>query len=78
LTRILQEQGRPQLGKTWGTPKTPDCSGFTVDEFSRLDLSVMNFSEIYNDFIQAARLPDEAATLTDIQARIQAYYTRGQ
>ena len=77
LTRILQEQGRPQLGKTWGTPKVPNCSGFTVDEFSRLDLSVMNFSEIYNDFIQAARLPDEAATLTDIQTKIQAYYTRG-
>ena len=77
LTRILQEQGRPQLGKTWGTPKTPDCSGFTVDEFSRLDLSVMNFSEIYNDFIEAAKLPNEAATLTDIQTKIQAYYARG-
>ena len=77
LTRILQEQGRPQIGKTWGTPKKPDCSGFTVDQFARLDLSVMDFAEIYQDFIQAAKLPDEAATLTDIQARIQAYYKRG-
>ena len=57
--------------------KTPDCSGFTVDEFARLDLSVMNFAEIYQDFIEAAKLPDEAATLTDIQAKIQTYYTRG-
>ena len=57
--------------------KVPNCSGFTVDEFSRLNLSVMDFSEIYNDFIEAARLPDEAATLTDIQTKIQAYYTRG-
>lgn len=77
LTRILQEQGRPQLGKTWGTPKAPNCSGFTVDEFSRLDLSVMDFAEIYNDFIEAAKLPDEAATLADIQTKIQNYYTRG-
>ena len=77
LTRILQEQGRPQIGMTWGTPKAPNCSGFTVDQFSQLDLSVMDFSEIYNDFIEAAKLPDEAATLADIQAKIQAYYTGG-
>jgi conjugal transfer mating pair stabilization protein TraN len=77
LTRILQEQGRPQLGKTWGTAKKPNCAGFTVDEFSRLDLSVMDFAEIYQDFIEAAKLPNEAATLTDIQAKIEAYYNRG-
>jgi conjugal transfer mating pair stabilization protein TraN len=77
LTRILQEQGRQQISKTWGTAKKPDCSGFTVDQFASLDLSVMNFAEIYQDFIQAAKLPDEAATLTDIQAKITAYYTRG-
>ena len=77
LTRILQEQGRPQIGKTWGTPKAPVCDGFTVDEFARLDLSVMDFAEIYTDFIDAARLPDEAATMTDIQQKIRDYYARG-
>ena len=77
LTRILQEQGRPQIGKTWGTPKRPLCDGFTVDEFARLDLSVMDFAEIYTDFIDAARLPDEAATMTDIQKKIRDYYARG-
>ena len=39
LSRILQEQGRPQIGKPWGTPKRETCLGFTVDEFARLDLS---------------------------------------
>ena len=76
LTRILQEQGRPQVAKTWGTPKKPLCDGFTVDEFARLDLSVMDFAEIYSDFIDAARLPDEAATMTDIQQKIRDYYAR--
>ena len=74
LTRILQQQGRPQIGKAWGPVRTPDCSGFTADEFARLDLSTMDFSEIYQDFVTAARLPDEAATMADIQARIRAYY----
>lgn len=77
LTRIIQQQGRPQLGKTWGTPKRPDCAGFSVDEFARLDLSVMDFAEIYNDFIEAAKLPDEVQAVADIRQRITDYYARG-
>ena len=74
ISRILQEQGRPQLGKSWGTPKKPVCDGFTIFEFQQLDLSVMDFSEIYAEFVDAAKLPDEAATLIEIQAKIEAYY----
>lgn len=77
LTRILQEQGRTQIGKSWGSAKHADCSGFTVAQFAQLDLSKMNFSEVYADFISAAKLPDEAATLTSIQSKIQAYYQKG-
>jgi hypothetical protein len=29
LSRILQEQGRQQLPKPWGKPKTEQCLGFT-------------------------------------------------
>ncbi|MGC1470782.1 MAG: conjugal transfer protein TraN, partial [Sphingorhabdus sp.] len=74
ISRILQEQGRPQIGKPWGAPKTETCQGFTIYEFQQLDLSVMDFSEVYAEFQDAARLPDEAAALADIQAKIQAYY----
>ena len=54
LTRILQEQGRPQLGKPWGSAKKGTCEGFTIDEFSRLNLSVMDFSEVVAEFTDAA------------------------
>jgi len=74
LSRILQEQGRPQLGKPWGSAKKEQCQGFTVDEFARLDLSVMDFTEVYSDFMDAAKLPDEVQTMSDIQDKIQAYY----
>jgi conjugal transfer mating pair stabilization protein TraN len=74
ISRILQEQGRPQIGKSWGPPKTETCEGFTIYEFQQLDLSVMDFSEVYAEFQEAARLPDEAAALADIQAKIEAYY----
>lgn len=74
LSRILQEQGRPQINKPWDRPKRETCEGFTVEEFARLDLSVMDFSEVYAEFVDAARLPDEVQTMTDIQQKIQDYY----
>ncbi|WP_239806953.1 conjugal transfer protein TraN [Croceicoccus hydrothermalis] len=76
LSRILQEQGREQLNKPWGKPKTEECLGFTIDEFSRLDLSQMDFSEVYAEFTEAARLPDELAAAADIQQKIEDYYAR--
>ena len=78
LTRILQEQGRAQLNKGWGTAKKPDCAGFTIDEFASLDLSKMDFTEVYKEFVEAAKLPNEAATMADIQAKIVAYYSRNK
>ncbi|MPS71211.1 MULTISPECIES: conjugal transfer protein TraN [unclassified Novosphingobium] len=74
LSRILQEQGRPQINKPWGKPKKEQCEGFTIDEFARLDLSLMDFTEVYSEFTDAAKLPDEVSTLADIQTRIQDYY----
>jgi conjugal transfer mating pair stabilization protein TraN len=74
LSRILQEQGRIQLGKPWGAPKREQCHGFTLDEFARLDLSVMDFREVYAEFVDAARLPDEVETMTQIQQKIEDYY----
>lgn len=78
LSRILQEQGRIQLGKGWGTPKKPVCDGFSVFEFQQLDLSKMDFSEVYAEFVDAAKLPDEAAALIAIQQKIEAYYAAHQ
>jgi conjugal transfer mating pair stabilization protein TraN len=78
LSRILQEQGRQQLNKPWGKPKTEQCSGFTIDEFARLDLSKMDFSEVYADFTDAARLPDELQAAQDIQQKIEDYYARAR
>ncbi|WP_373886397.1 conjugal transfer protein TraN [Sphingobium sp. CFD-2] len=74
LSRILQEQGRPQIDKPFGKPKSEQCEGFTIDEFSRLDLSQMDFTDVYSDFMDAVRMPDEAQTMIDIQQKIQDYY----
>ncbi|MCW2393563.1 conjugal transfer protein TraN [Sphingobium sp. B11D3A] len=74
LTRIIQEQGRPQIGKDWGKPEAPMCGGFSPDEFAKLDLSQMDFSEIYADMLEAVQLPDQAQQASDIQNKIRDYY----
>jgi conjugal transfer mating pair stabilization protein TraN len=52
LVRIIQEQGRAQLGKVWGSPKSPNCEGFTPEEFARIDFDNINFSEFIGDIIK--------------------------
>lgn len=77
LGRIVQEAGRPQIGKTWGTAKTPDCSGFTVDQFQQLDLSNVDFSDFYKDKLKDFTSPDPGATTTRIQQSISNFYNVG-
>ena len=50
LARIIQEQGRPQLQSFngWGSVSSPDCRGFTEEEFSHIDFSKIDFSEYIN------------------------------
>ena len=59
LARILNEQGRAQLGRGWGGPQNPDCGGFTVTQLQSLDFSRMNLTEFYAEI--APTLPDVGA-----------------
>jgi len=53
LARIVQENGRQQLGISWGAPQAPDCRGFTLPEFAQINFSVIDFSE----FIATVTVP---------------------
>lgn len=50
LARIIQEQGRPQLGLNFGSPQSPDCTGLTLVQFSSLDFNKIDFSEFTTQF----------------------------
>jgi conjugal transfer mating pair stabilization protein TraN len=79
LARVIQEQGRAQLGLDFGNPQAPACTGFTVEQFSRLDLSKMDFAEVFADFTSAVSLPASLQTSAAIQQKVEAYYqTHGQ
>ncbi|PZQ01884.1 MAG: conjugal transfer protein TraN [Variovorax paradoxus] len=59
LARIIQQQGRQQLGKGWGSARNPDCSGFTVAQLQQLDFARMDLSEFYAAIVPT--LPDARA-----------------
>jgi hypothetical protein len=59
LSRLIQEQGRAQLGIGWGEPKAPDCRGFTIEELQRLDMSSMDLSELFADVADRFKPPSQ-------------------
>jgi len=59
LSRIVQQEGRKQIGKGWGEPKKPNCSGFTLAELERLDFSKFDLSEFFEDIIKKLKVPNQ-------------------
>ncbi len=76
LARIINEQGRVQLGKGWGSPRNPDCSGFTQDDLAQIDFSQMNLAEFFRDIVpkqlNTNLLTDRANTT--VQNKVNNYF----
>lgn len=70
LARIIQVQGRAQLGLNFGSPQSPDCSGFTIAQFASLNFNAIDFSEFTNQF--AVPSGNTSGTTTSILNTINA------
>ena len=68
LARIVQEQGRIQLNKPYGSPQNPDCTGLTSQELELIDFSQIDLSEFIAD-VQSKAL--------DTTAALNRFATRG-
>lgn len=81
LAKIINEQGKTQLGKTWGTAESPQCGGFNKTEFAQLDFSKIDMSEFINDIMANVKMPDangiSSAMQGTVQTQMQNYYNRG-
>ena len=78
LGRILQQQGRAQLGIGWSS-----CRGLTVAEVEGIDFARLDLSEFTQDLMDGSRepavsLPDAGDTGTAMRTRIRDFYRRGQ
>lgn len=78
LARIVQEGGRAQLGEGWGQPKTPDCHGFTPEEFSRIDFSKIDFSSFYEDIKKEMHPPNIPVTQAHIRQQVEKAIHHGK
>ena len=58
LAKIISVQGRAQIGRSFGDPQNPDCSGFTVEDFSKIDFSKIDMSEFVDEIMGATTKPD--------------------
>ena len=78
LGRILQEQGRSQLGVGWS-----DCRGLTVAEVERIDFGRLDLSEFTENLMDGGKepaisLPDGGDTGAAMRKRIRDFYSRGE
>ncbi len=71
FSRLLQEQGRPQIGLDWGSAENPNCRGFTVEELSRIDFSKIDMRELFEELMQKYRTPNLEAVQQKTTERIQ-------
>lgn len=70
LSRIIQEQGRPQIPSMggFGSKTNPNCRGFTIEEFQALDFSKIDMSSYYADF----RMDSQSMIMTNAQDNAHA------
>lgn len=59
LTRLINLQGRAQLGKGWGSGKQPDCSGFSVAQVQQLNFAAMDLREFYSSLVPSLPNADQ-------------------
>ena len=77
LARLINAQGRAQLGRGWGTAEQPDCSGFSVAELQALDFARMDLSEFYAEI--APTLPNVQDAVNGVANKVpQCYFGQGQ
>lgn len=81
LAQIINDQGRPQIGKyyvngtTPGSVQSPDCSGFSQSQIQQIDFSKIDFSQFINQ-VKVKSMPDVTQTQTNVQNQENNYYNQ--
>lgn len=77
LARIINEQGRQQFSKGWGSAEGPECSGFSIAQLQSMDFSRMDLSEFYASIVPP--LPNVPAIQSGNASRASnCYYGQGK
>ena len=55
LSRFFHEEGRKQLGISWGSAKRPNCRPLTLAEITSLDYSKFDMDKLFDVFLSKGR-----------------------
>jgi hypothetical protein len=69
LSRIIQVQGRAQLGIGWGS-----CRGLTTDELEMIDWSQIDLSEVLGDVHSRMTVPEANALKAELKEKVEDFY----
>ena len=78
LARIIQEGGRQQLGIPWGDPRSPNCRGFTPEEFQKIDFSKIDFSDWVDNELTPNILNGASKDIENITKGIRDSFSNSQ
>ena len=70
LARIVQEDGRPQLGLNFGSAKHPNCSAFSPNQLQQINMENMDFSDFYEDMHKGTNLPDQNVIIDRLEQSV--------
>ncbi|WP_089567647.1 conjugal transfer protein TraN [Escherichia coli] len=71
LAQIVQQQGRNgQLRIGFGSAKSPDCRGITVDELQRIKFDQLDFTNFYEDLMNNQKIPDSGVLTQKVKEQI--------
>lgn len=76
FTRILVEQSYAQLGYSWGSFDSPNCTQLSFDDLGRLDFSKMDFGEFIAE--TQAKMQNSYMDPNIANNRIQNFYNDAQ
>ena len=77
LSKLLNDQGRRQLGIGFGEADAPNCRGLTPEELSRIDMSRMDLSELYEEVQANFKPPAQSHVAKGVELeRIRENMTR--
>ncbi|MES1703022.1 F-type conjugal transfer pilus assembly protein TraB [Escherichia coli] len=71
LAQIVQQQGRNgQLRIGFGSAKSPDCRGITVDELQKIQFDRLDFTNFYEDLMNNQKIPDSGVLTQKVKEQI--------
>ena len=74
LAKTVHLQGRAQIGMGWGNAKFPNCSGYTIANFQKLDLSKLDLTDFYAEVISDFSGPNSTLVSEAIRNRLLRTY----